>query len=132
MEDKMYKYLTIYGSTGYTSFRSIKQEIEPFRIYSPVLKRDKTKEELNIVISSAAGGIGLTVTEYLSKMGYRNIYGIAGSNEKCQVAIEMGCKGALNYKRYYKEGKLVAKDFEAGLKEMLGGEECDLYYENVG
>jgi hypothetical protein len=40
----------------------------------------KTPEELNIVISSVAGGVGLTVTEYLFKLGYRNIFGIAGSD----------------------------------------------------
>jgi len=35
---------------------------------------------MNIVISSAGGGIGLTVAEYLSKMGYTNLFGIAGTD----------------------------------------------------
>lgn len=38
---------------------------------------------MNIVISSVAGGIGLTVAEYLSKLGFKRIYGIAGSDKKC-------------------------------------------------
>jgi NADPH-dependent curcumin reductase CurA len=53
------------------------------------------------VISSVAGGVGLTVAEYLSKMGYANIYGIAGSDEKCKAAKEVGCKDTINYRRYY-------------------------------
>lgn len=69
-----------------TSFISIKREIEPFEIWSKKLGRKKTKEELNIVVSSAAGGVGLTVIEFLAKMGYKNIYGIAGSEEKCRLA----------------------------------------------
>lgn len=76
----MYKFLTIYGPSGYTAFQSIKQEILPFQINHPKTGLPKTKENINILISSAAGGIGLTITEYLTKMGYKNIYGIAGSD----------------------------------------------------
>jgi NADPH-dependent curcumin reductase CurA len=35
---------------------------------------------MNIVISSVAGGVGLTVAEYLSKLGYKRVFGIAGSD----------------------------------------------------
>ena len=97
----MYKFLTIYGPTGFTSFWSIKREIEPFKITSPKTRSPKTKEEVNIVISSVAGGIGLTVAEYLSKLGYSRIFGIAGTDQKCEVALKLGCKGCINYKHYY-------------------------------
>ena len=79
-------YLTNYGPTGLTSYLSIKKEILPFQIVNKETKRLKTKEELNIVITSAAGGVGLTVTQYLSKLGYKNVYGIVGSDQKCRVA----------------------------------------------
>ena len=79
----MSKFLTIYGPTGFTSFWSIKREIEPFKILDVKSQQPKTKENINIVISSVAGGIGLTVAEYLSKMGYKRIYGIAGTDKKC-------------------------------------------------
>lgn len=65
----------------------------------------KTREELNIVIFSVAGGVGLTLTEYLFKLGYVNIYGIAGSDEKCKIAKSIGCKDAINYKKYYNKEK---------------------------
>jgi NADPH:quinone reductase-like Zn-dependent oxidoreductase len=73
-------YLTNYGPTGLTSYLSIKKEIMPFEIFNAAIKRIKTKEELCIVITSAAGGVGLTVTQYLSKLGYRNVYGIVGTD----------------------------------------------------
>lgn len=57
----MYKFLTIYGPTGFTSYWSIKREIIPFEIVDPRSTQIKTKENINIVISSVAGGIGLTV-----------------------------------------------------------------------
>lgn len=80
---------------------SIKQEILPFKIWNKKENRHKTKEELNIVISSVAGGVGLSLTEYLAKMGFKNIYGITGSDEKCKIAKELGCKDTINYKKYY-------------------------------
>lgn len=76
----MYKFLTIYGPSGYTAFQSIRQEILPFTINDPKTGQPKTKDNINILISSIAGGIGLTITEYLTKMGYKNVYGIAGTD----------------------------------------------------
>jgi NADPH-dependent curcumin reductase len=128
----MYKFLTVYGPTGFTSFWSIKREIEPFRILDARTHQPKTKETLNIVISSVAGGIGLTVAEYLSKLGYQRIFGIAGSEEKCAVAKKLGCRGVINYKKYYDNETIRAREFEKAVREMMGGETCDLYYENVG
>ena len=61
MGEESYKFLSIYGPSGFTSFCSIKREIIPFEIVDPRSKLIKTKENINIVISSAAGGIGLTV-----------------------------------------------------------------------
>jgi|JI6StandDraft_1071083.scaffolds.fasta_scaffold200559_2 NADPH-dependent curcumin reductase CurA len=128
----MFKFLTIYGPTGFTSFWSIKREIEPFQIQCQKTGLPKAKEDLNIVISSVAGGIGLTVTEYLSKLGYKNVYGIAGSDEKCSVAVKLGCKAAINYKKFYDKENIRSKEFETAVREMMGGESIDIYYENVG
>jgi NADPH-dependent curcumin reductase CurA len=76
----MYKFLTIYGPTGFTSYLSIKREIIPFKIQNTNTKQLKNPSDLNIVISSVAGGVGLTVAEYLSKLGYKRVFGIAGSD----------------------------------------------------
>ena len=100
----------------------------PFEIVDPKSKLIKTKENLNIVISSAAGGIGLTVSQYLFKLGYKNVYGIAGTDAKCQVAMELGCKACINYKNFYDGEKVRAKQFEEAIVNMMGGEKCDIYY----
>ena len=130
--EDMYKFLSLYGPSGFTSFWSIKREIEPFTIVNPLTGQLKTRENINIVVSSAAGGIGLTVTEYLSKLGYKRIFGIAGTDKKCQVAKDLGCLECLNYKPFYDKETIRSKDFEKALRGMMGGETCDIYYENVG
>ena len=79
MEEENYKFLTVYGPSGFTSFCSIKLEIEPFKAIEAKSGQEKPRDKINVIISSAAGGIGLTVAEYLVSMGYKNVYGIAGS-----------------------------------------------------
>ena len=66
---------------------------------------------MNIVISSVGGGVGLTVAEYLSKLGFKRVFGIAGSDQKCRIAMELGCKGCVNYKNYYNKETIRAKEF---------------------
>ena len=87
---------------------------------------------MNIVISSVAGGVGLTVAEYLSKLGYKRVFGIAGSDQKCKIAKELGCKDCVSYKKFYDRDTIRAKEFENAVQQMLNGENIDIYYENVG
>jgi NADPH-dependent curcumin reductase CurA len=54
-------------------------------------------------------------------LGYKKVYGIAGSEEKCKVAERLGCKACINYKNFYNGEKIRAKDFEKAVKEMMGG-----------
>lgn len=90
----MYKFLSIYGPTGLTAYTSIKKEIEPFAM------DNNTNKSMTIVISSAAGGMGLMLISYLTTMGYTNVYGIAGSEQKCFIAQQKGYKEVLNYKKF--------------------------------
>ncbi len=46
--------------------------------------------------------------------------------------MDLGCKGALNYKKYYDQENIRAKDFEKAIRTMMDGETVDIYYENVG
>ena len=41
-------------------------------------------KDISIVISSVAGGVGLSLVQYLKYFGYKNIVGIAGSEYKCK------------------------------------------------
>jgi hypothetical protein len=75
----MYKFLTVYGPSGLTSYLAIREEILPLKILKGTGSSEyKERPEIKILISSAAGGIGTHLIEYLIKLGYREIYGIAG------------------------------------------------------
>ena len=80
-------------------------------IHDPITIKLKTKENLNIVISSAGGGVGVTMVEYLNKLGYERIFGIAGSDKKCKFVEQLGCKTCLNYKNFYDGRVIRAKEF---------------------
>ena len=70
--EKMYQYLSIYGPTGLTAWVSYVEEMKHLR------------KDSAIVVSSAAGGIGVALFQFLHALGYTNLYGIAGSDEKCR------------------------------------------------
>ena len=57
---------------------------------------------------------------------------MAGTDQKCQAAREMGCKQAINYKKYYDGQTIRARQFQKAIKEMMNGELVDIYYQNVG
>ena len=86
-EEKMHKFLTIFGPTGLTAYLSIKEEILPY------------PKDIWIVVSSAAGSVGVSLINYLKHFKYQNIIGIAGSDEKCKKMEEIGCKKCINYKK---------------------------------
>jgi len=65
-------------------------------------------------------------------MGYKNIYGIAGSDKKCLFSESIGCKKAINYKKYSSKGEFDHFLFEKDLKEMMNREGADIFYDNVG
>ncbi len=56
------------------------------------------QKNITIVISSAAGGVGLSLVQFLKYFGYYNIIGIAGSDFKCRKMEKLGCKVCINYK----------------------------------
>ena len=55
-------------------------------------------KDISIVISSAAGGVGLSLVQFLKHFGYLNIIGIAGSDFKCKKMEALGCRACINYK----------------------------------
>ena len=65
-------------------------------------------------------------------MGYKRIYGIAGSEKKCEVARQMGCLACVNYKNFYDGENIRAGEFEKAVMGMMDGQTCDIFYENVG
>jgi NADPH2:quinone reductase len=75
-----------------------------------------------IVFHAAAGGVGLIACQWARAMGLRLI-GTAGSDEKCQLALDHGAAHAINYRK---------EDFVAQVKALTQGQGVKVVYDSVG
>lgn len=75
-----------------------------------------------VVVSAAAGAVGMTVGQVAKHLGCRAV-GIAGGHDKCRFVVEeLGFDACIDYK---------AGPVHAGLKEHCP-EGVDVYFDNVG
>jgi NADPH:quinone reductase len=75
-----------------------------------------------VLFHAAAGGVGLIACQWAKAMGLQLI-GTAGSDAKCQLALEHGAAHAINY---------ASQDFVARVKEITGGKGVKVVYDSVG
>lgn len=75
-----------------------------------------------ILFHAAAGGVGLIVCQWAKQLG-ATIIGTVGSDEKAALAKAHGCTHTINYK---------TENFVERVKEITGGEGCDVVYDSVG
>ena len=75
-----------------------------------------------ILFHAAAGGVGLIACQWAKALGLKLI-GTAGSDAKCQLALEYGAAHAINYSK---------EDFVARVKEITGGAGVKAVYDSVG
>ncbi len=75
-----------------------------------------------VLFHAAAGGVGLIACQWAKAMGLKLI-GTAGSDEKCQLALDHGAAHAINYR---------SEDFVARVKEITGGQGLKVVYDSVG
>ena len=75
-----------------------------------------------VLFHAAAGGVGLIACQWAKAMGVRLI-GTAGSDEKCQLALEHGADVCINYS---------SKDFVKEVKDLTDGEGVDVVMDSVG
>ena len=91
--------------------------------YFGLLDIGKPKEGETVVVSGAAGAVGMTVCQIAKIKGCR-VVGIAGSDEKSKyLRDELGVDATINYK--------TAGDMFAALKEACPNG-VDIYFDNVG
>lgn len=103
-------YQGILGMPGLTSFLGLKNIGQP-------------KAGETVVVSGAAGAVGLLVGQIAQIMGCR-VVGIAGSDEKVNMLkSEFGFDAALNYKTTKRMHKAIAETCPNGV---------DVYFDNVG
>lgn len=75
-----------------------------------------------ILWHAAAGGVGLIACQWAKALGLQLI-ATAGSDEKCQLALDNGAAHAINYRR---------EDFAARVKEITEGQGVKAVYDSVG
>jgi NADPH2:quinone reductase len=76
-----------------------------------------------VLFHAAAGGVGLIACQWARALGLQLI-GTAGSDEKCQLALDHGAAHAINYRR--------DTDFAAKVREITGGRGVKVVYDSVG
>ncbi len=75
-----------------------------------------------MLFHAAAGGVGLIACQWASALG-ATIIGTVGSAEKGELARAHGCTHVINYRE---------EDFVARVRDITGGELCDVVYDSVG
>lgn len=75
-----------------------------------------------VLFHAAAGGVGLIACQWAKAMGLQLI-GTAGSDEKCQLALDHGARHAINYR---------SEDFVDRVKQITGGAGVKVVYDSVG
>ena len=75
-----------------------------------------------VLFHAAAGGVGLIACQWAKALGLRLI-ATAGTDAKCQLALEHGASHAINYH---------TEDFAARVKDITGGQGVKVVYDSVG
>ena len=91
-----------------------------------LLKKTRPVEGLqpgdHVLFHAAAGGVGLIACQWAKALGLQLI-GTAGSDAKCQLALEHGAAFAINYQ---------TEDFVERVKQITGGKGLKVVYDSVG
>jgi NADPH-dependent curcumin reductase len=102
-------YLSVLGVTGLTA-------------YFGLLEIGKPQPGETVVVSAAAGAVGMVVGQIAKIKGCR-VVGIAGGPEKCRFIVdELGFDAAIDYKH---------EDVRTALRERCP-DRVDVYFDNVG
>ena len=92
--------------------------------YFGLLESGQPKAGDTVVVSGAAGAVGMTVGQVAKHLGCR-VVGIAGGKEKCDFVVnELGFDACIDY-------KASASAVKDGLKEHCPSG-VDVYFDNVG
>src|SRR3954468_18214953 len=75
-----------------------------------------------VLFHAAAGGVGLIACQWAKHLGC-TVIGTVGSQEKADLARQNGCDHVILYRE---------EDFAARVKELTGGQGCEVVYDGVG
>jgi NADPH:quinone reductase len=82
----------------------------------------KVGPETVMLFHAAAGGVGLIACQWAKLLG-ATVIGTAGSDDKCELALQHGCDHAINYRE---------EDFVDRVVQITGGQLCHVVYDAVG
>ncbi|MFX0541856.1 quinone oxidoreductase family protein [Roseovarius sp. S4756] len=75
-----------------------------------------------VLFHAAAGGVGLLACQWARSEGI-TLIGTAGTDEKCQLALDHGAAHCINYR---------TEDWVAKVRELTGGKGVDVVMDSVG
>ena len=87
-----------------------------FRRTTPIAKGDA------VLFHAAAGGVGLIACQWARSEGI-TLIGTAGSDEKCQLALENGASHCINYRK---------EDFQSRVRDLTDGRGVDVVMDGIG
>ena len=76
-----------------------------------------------VLFHAAAGGVGLIACQWAKSEGI-HLIGTAGTDEKCQLALDHGAEHCINYN--------TTPDFTAKVRELTDGRGVDVVMDSVG
>jgi NADPH:quinone reductase len=82
----------------------------------------KVGKGMNVLVHAAAGGVGLILCQWANHLG-ANVIGTVGSQQKADLAKANGCHHTILYSK---------EDFVAKVKEITGGQQCEVVYDGIG
>jgi putative YhdH/YhfP family quinone oxidoreductase len=105
------KELMIYGTAGFTAALSVDK----------LMQYGLKKEDGDIVVTGATGGVGIISIAILSKLGF-NVYGVTGKKDKENFLKMCGAKGIVPREEVDDtSGKVLLKPKWAGGVDAVGG-----------
>lgn len=103
-------WMGVLGSTGFTA-------------YAGLIRAGELRAGDTVVVSAAAGAVGMAAGQFARLLGAARVIGSAGGERKCDILTnELGFDGAIDYR---------SESLEDGLRR-LAPHGIDLYFDNVG
>lgn len=99
--------------------------------YSIVNNVAKIKAGDSVLIHAAAGGVGLTAIQLAKLQGASKIIGTVGSNDKIQIAKEMGADEVINYREEDFVGRVLALTEGKGVDVILDSVSGDVFEQGL-
>ncbi len=101
--------LSALGMTGYSA-------------YCGFVTRGEPRAGNAVLVSGAAGGVGSLVVQIAKALGCGPVVGIAGSDDKCALVVELGADAMINYRD---------DDVPRRIADLLP-DGIDIFFDNVG